>query len=503
MQRPLATRLLLLVALVLVSCQTQVSNPPDAPDRPLGPARGYIDSAYTFLAVAEDPDGDSLCYRFDWGDGDTSDWCLPTASGEGGRLAHTWQQPGTFLVRTQAQDRDANLSVWSIGYQVTIADTHPVRWVWTEEDPYGSPVIVEHKGETLIFFAAWEYLCAVDLDGQTRAMAEGMTNECFWPHPTYCAATGNIIAGNDEGELHAFTADLERSWHWPGNRTERTVDGQMWGTAAVRGETLYTVREEFRDRLHCFIDLGNAACLVNTFAFDDDEISGGPVIDHAGNVLVYDDIGRVYKFSPGLDSLLWDVYLDGEEPLGPAIGPDGSVYVGTGNGNLEALGPDGSRKWTTALEGGPVAGPVVGDAAVFAGTDDGKLCSVDMTDGSINWSVLLEADSASPDCIISSPLLTANGLVYALGDEALYCCRQADGELLWHTRLEEPGASSRDIMIDVPGSPTVLPSGDVLVPSEDEVLYCIAGDSAALLAQTSWPKWQHDQHNSGCAVSRP
>ena len=49
----------------------------------------------------------------------------------------------------------------------------------------------------------------------------------------------------------------------------------------------------------------------------------------------------------------WAVELGGRVDSSPAVGPDGTVYIGTDDGRLLALWPDGTFRWAV-LTGGPV-----------------------------------------------------------------------------------------------------------------------------------------------------
>jgi hypothetical protein len=98
---------------------------PGAPDTPNGPSSGKVDSLHAFTSIAADPDGGAVRYRFDWGDGDTSDWTDTVQSGKPGGASHSWHASGTFAVRAQAKDAREALSAWSDGHQIDVA----VAWI--------------------------------------------------------------------------------------------------------------------------------------------------------------------------------------------------------------------------------------------------------------------------------------------------------------------------------------------------------------------------------------
>jgi hypothetical protein len=111
---------LTLGATSFVTCE----RPNRAPDKPgvyNETSAGFYDSLYTFTSFADDPDGESIRFRFDWGDGDTSDWTDWVPSGQAGSASHSWHASGNFTVRAQAKDAGESVSVWSDGHHFNVA----------------------------------------------------------------------------------------------------------------------------------------------------------------------------------------------------------------------------------------------------------------------------------------------------------------------------------------------------------------------------------------------
>ncbi|MEO0100584.1 MAG: PKD domain-containing protein, partial [candidate division WOR-3 bacterium] len=115
-------RTLTIISILLIlgaNCKKR-NNPPHTPRVPAGPLTGRIDSLYIFKTMTTDPNNDSLSYRFDWGDGDTSDWSPWVASGDSVSMSHSWTQIGTYYVKAQAKDINGLTSDWSDGRRITI-----------------------------------------------------------------------------------------------------------------------------------------------------------------------------------------------------------------------------------------------------------------------------------------------------------------------------------------------------------------------------------------------
>jgi len=97
-----------------------VNSPPYTPSTPSGPTSGYTYSTYTYSTSTTDPDGDSVRYQFNWGDG-TSTWTGWYASGVTASASHYWSSIGTYYVKVRAQDSDSAYSGWSSSLMVSIS----------------------------------------------------------------------------------------------------------------------------------------------------------------------------------------------------------------------------------------------------------------------------------------------------------------------------------------------------------------------------------------------
>ena len=97
------------------------NNPPNKPSKPEGPNKGKVKETLYFNTVTTDPDGDSLEYLIDWGDGTNTGWLGPITSGTPFETFHAWDEPGTYAVRAKARDIPyLEESEWSDTLIVTI-----------------------------------------------------------------------------------------------------------------------------------------------------------------------------------------------------------------------------------------------------------------------------------------------------------------------------------------------------------------------------------------------
>ena len=72
---------------------------------------------------------------------------------------------------------------------------------------------------------------------------------------------------------------------------------------------------------------------------------------------------------PATNALKWAYTTGGAVVSSPAIGADGTVYVGSEDDKLYAIDPDGSLKWAYTTGGAVYSSPAIGaDGTVYVGS---------------------------------------------------------------------------------------------------------------------------------------
>lgn len=178
------------------------NNPPTSPRITRGTGGQPVGVECYFTVEGDDPDHDSVGFRFDWGDGDTSSWsaCLRTAFYIG---SHTYSRPGDFVVRSQAKDCHGALSTWSDGHDILI-NTPDFPWRCTDTIPgvYG-------LGMVLLPNAQYLYVAGGDSVHVIRTSDNTVVARLWLPCPA-----GNwvncIAASSDGGRVYVLCAGLER-----------------------------------------------------------------------------------------------------------------------------------------------------------------------------------------------------------------------------------------------------------------------------------------------------
>jgi subtilisin family serine protease len=94
----------------LVSC----NRAPERPDSPSGETSGKVGVEYVFTTSSTDVNNDPIFYKWDWGDGEYSDWL------ESNSTSHVWEQQNTYSVRVKAKDNYGAESEWSNPLLVTM-----------------------------------------------------------------------------------------------------------------------------------------------------------------------------------------------------------------------------------------------------------------------------------------------------------------------------------------------------------------------------------------------
>jgi len=110
--------------------------------------------------------------------------------------------------------------------------------------------------------------------------------------------------------------------------------------------------------------------------------------------------------APRAQTLLWQFPTGGEVTTAPALGADGSVYVGSRDGHLYALQANGTNRWSFLTHGVVVSSPALGTGdTVYFGSQDGRLYAVNPL-GQEVWEFPTGGE------IYSSPAVGVDGTIY-------------------------------------------------------------------------------------------
>ncbi|MDI6851469.1 MAG: PKD domain-containing protein [bacterium] len=107
--------------LLLLSCDWLLFSP-QAPLKPEGPGNLAVGETGTFYTRPAADETDSVSIRFDFGDGNLSDYIGPVGPADTVFISHSWDAPGTFHVKAQAKN-DFGESKWSDPLVVTVSDS--------------------------------------------------------------------------------------------------------------------------------------------------------------------------------------------------------------------------------------------------------------------------------------------------------------------------------------------------------------------------------------------
>jgi len=158
---------------------------------------------------------------------------------------------------------------------------------------------------------------------------------------------------------------------------------------------------------------------------NDGDVSTSPAIAPDGTIyMVGTGAGIVHAFNPA-GTLLW------KRPLGgfvvyssPALGADGTIYVGNTNGDLCAVSPAGVLLWKANLKGGIRFGsPSIGaDGTIYQGSTGG--IGAVSPEGDVLW------QREEMGYVATAPAIAADGTIYVAGQKGFYALNP-DGSVRW------------------------------------------------------------------------
>jgi outer membrane protein assembly factor BamB len=183
--------------------------------------------------------------------------------------------------------------------------------------------------------------------------------------------------------------------------------------------------------------------------------------------------GRSVAEGPDNPQVEW-MFRVGLLASSPAVGGDGSIYLGSLDGNLYALDPAGAEMWRASF--GQVSGvpALSAEGAIYAGAASPleEMFFALYRDGTVARTYHLESH-----IVESSPVVGPEGIVYLASSNALtsggsLVALNSDGSERWRY----------DVGSRLPFSPAVAPDGTVYVGANNGSLYSLNPDGSL--------KWQ-------------
>ena len=135
--------------------------------------------------------------------------------------------------------------------------------------------------------------------------------------------------------------------------------------------------------------------------------------------------GNLYSVNASTGALNWQVqvgFKNAATSASPAIGPDGTIYLGSNYGSLYAINPDGSQKWIFETKSDVTSDrdirssvAINADGTVILASYDGYVRGIYSSTGVVKWQCLLPGKNyASPAIAADGTIVTAtmSGNVY-------------------------------------------------------------------------------------------
>jgi len=290
-----------------------------------------------------------------------------------------------------------------------------LKWSFPTGDGLFSSPTIGPDG-TLYIGSIDNFLYAVE-DSVTYGKLKWKTNLGFIIYGSpVVGADGTIYTGSLNFNLHAVNPDGTYKWGY-------LTGSCVFSSAAIgpQGGIYFGSKDHSLYCLEDLQDLGGKRWSYSAGEFPDGHyIDSSPALAPDGTVYVgADPYGGIieemtpvpdnfFAFTP-LGDLKWSLTFGDGVESSPALGSDGTIYVGSFDHNLYAIrdeGDSGTVAWQFPTGGWIDGSPVVdGSGTIYVGSRDSTLYAIN-PDGTLRWSF------PAGDQIESSPSIGADGVLY-------------------------------------------------------------------------------------------
>jgi len=343
-----------------------------------------------------------------------------------------------------------------------------LRWSFRSDSSIEASAVISKDGT--IYFAS--------TDGRLYAFSDRgalkwtfTANESLFATPVI-GPDGTVLFADLAGWYYAVRPDGSLKWshQLTGGALERRVTA-----APVVAESGQSFVAAWNDRLYSFTPDGS---LLWTYVFEGEgQISAAPALDLAGNIYIatHDPSNKyniaVCKLDPASSAVIWkftdDLGIDRNRIISsPAIDLSrGRLYVGAArdsDGCVYAINlADGASAFRADLPKGVISSPALGqDGTIYVGCLDGKVYALDPVTGYARWNF-----DTGAYYVMGSPAIDGAGTIYIGDSDGVLHALTPTGQELWSYTLQS----------NIVSAPSIADDGAIYVTCFDSSLYAISG----------------------------
>jgi outer membrane protein assembly factor BamB len=266
---------------------------------------------------------------------------------------------------------------------------------------------------------------------------------------------GNVVVGTLGGKVFAVRPDGTTAF-------STSLGDRIYASALVIGQRIFLGSDDDR-----FVGLSAAGGTRWTLLTDGEaDTAATPTSDHG----ITFTAGNILYFIREDGTVVWRVRAKRKMYSAPAVGADGTVFVGAQDNRLYAIRRVGTVRFKIDLEHDVDCSPSVDDdGTVFVGTDGGEVVAVNVESGKVAWRTPVEGHVRGGVTVTRSHDVLVG--VYGPAPRVVRL-RGSTGEVLWSFSV--PGTGAREF--GVHGSPVEDAEGNLYFGAQDDAVYALSSN---------------------------
>jgi len=244
-----------------------------------------------------------------------------------------------------------------------------------------------------------------------------------WSYPGFGGLEGASVAVGPDGAVYTTTRGGVTALNPDGTLRWNYNGGPASGAAAVgRDGTIY-----YGSTWGYLWAIDRFGRMKWGYQFSGEIDKASPTIDSRGNVYFGTTAGFRFSFQTGTGDVNWQRYI-GPTYSTPAIGGGDVLYAAAANGILRAIDYTGTLQWSADVGPLGTASPAVGpDGTIYIGAggdSDPRLFALS-PNGDVAWTAALTAS------VNGAPAVGPDGRIYLIPRDSILYAFAADGSPLW------------------------------------------------------------------------